>query len=300
MANNNRTNEYKTGVVFVILCQIIWGVLPIYWQALVPIESWKIILYRIVTMFIYSYIAARLRYTRSEIWGPFKHAKVVLHYLIAGTLLTANWSIYIWAMTSGRMIQSSIGYYIEPIVICVFGVIFFKEKFTKYNGTAFILACIAIVIILVHYRQVPVVALGLALTWASYSAIKKSSSRPAAIELVYETVIFAIFALVAIVYIETKGIGALSLNVPGKYALMLLSGLFTLIPITLFGVATKKVSLFIVGLAQYISPTMTLLFGIFIYHEEIDIVQIMAFIIIWIGLVFFTLGEFRNNQKSIE
>ena len=232
-------------------------------------------------------------------WISLKEKGAVKRYLIAGALLTANWSIYIWAMTTGHMIQSSIGYYIEPIVICLFGVVIFKEKFTKYNATAMALATIALVVMLIHYRQLPGVALGLAFTWATYSAIKKSSKNPPVIELVYETMFYAVFAVIGILVIETRGIGALNLGVPGKYALMFLSGLVTLIPIALFGSAAKKVSLFIIGLTQYISPSITLLLGIFAYKEPIDRVQLISFAVIWIGLIFFTYGEYKNNKESL-
>ena len=292
-------SEYKTGLICVLACQLIWGFLPAYWQALVPIPSWIIILYRMTTMFVYSYIAARLRYSKEEIWAPLKEKGAVGRYLIAGLLLTANWSIYVWAMTTGHMIQSSIGYYIEPIVICLFGVVIFKEKFTKYNATAMALAAIALIVMLIHYRQLPGVALGLAFTWATYSAIKKSSKNPPLIELVYETMFYAVFAVIGILFIETRGIGALSLGVPGKYALMFLSGLVTLIPIALFGSAAKKVSLFIIGLTQYISPSITLLLGIFAYKEPIDRVQVISFAVIWIGLILFTYGEYKNNKESL-
>ena len=296
---DNKNSDYRNGIICVLACQLIWGFLPVSWQALVPIPSWIIILYRMTTMFIYSYIAARMRYTKEEIWGPLKEKGAVKRYLIAGALLTANWSIYIWAMTTGHMIQSSIGYYIEPIVICLFGVVIFKEKFTKYNATAMALATIALVVMLIHYRQLPGVALGLAFTWATYSAIKKSSKNPPVIELVYETMFYAVFAVIGILVIETRGIGALNLGVPGKYALMFLSGLVTLIPIALFGSAAKKVSLFIIGLTQYISPSITLLLGIFAYKEPIDRVQLISFAVIWIGLIFFTYGEYKNNKESL-
>ena len=298
--NKKNNSEYRTGVICVLACQLFWGFCPIYWQALVPIPSWIIILYRMVTMFVYSYIAARMRYSKEEIWGPLKEKGVIARYLTAGLLLTANWSTYIWAMTTGHMIQSSIGYYIEPIVICLFGVLIFKEKFTKYNVTAMAFAVIALTAMLIHYGQIPGVALGLAFTWACYSAIKKSTDRPPLIELVYETMFYAVLAVIAIIYIETKGIGALSYSGPGKYALLFLSGLITLIPIALFGSAAKKVSLFVIGLAQYISPTITLLLGIFAYKEPIDMVQVISFAIIWIGLVFFSYGEYKNNMEKLE
>ena len=296
---NDNNRDYRIGLICVLASQLIWGFLPAYWQALVPIPSWIIILYRMTTMFIYSYIAARLRYTREEIWTPLKEKGAVVRYLIAGALLTANWSIYIWAMTTGHMIQSSIGYYLEPIVICLFGVVIFKEKFTRYNLTAVVFAAVALIVMLIHYGQLPGVALGLAFTWATYSAIKKSSKNPPLVELVYETMFYAVFAVIGILLIETRGMGALSLGVPGKYALMFLSGLVTLIPIALFGSAAKKVSLFIIGLTQYISPSITLLLGIFAYKEPIDRVQLISFAVIWIGLIFFTYGEYKNNKESL-
>ena len=296
---NDNNRDYRIGLICVLASQLIWGFLPAYWQALVPIPSWVIILYRMTTMFIYSYIAARLRYTKEEIWTPLKEKGAVVRYLIAGALLTANWSIYIWAMTTGHMIQSSIGYYLEPIVICLFGVVIFKEKFTRYNLTAVVFAAVALIVMLIHYGQLPGVALGLAFTWATYSAIKKSSKNPPLVELVYETMFYAVLAVIGILVIETKGMGALSLGVPGKYALMFLSGLVTLIPIALFGSAAKKVSLFIIGLTQYISPSITLLLGIFVYKEPIDRVQLLSFAVIWIGLVFFTYGEYKNHKGSL-
>ena len=237
----NKGSDYRNGVLCVLACQLVWGVLPVYWQSLVPIPSWIIILYRMTTMFVYTYIVARFKYTRAEIWAPLKEKGVFARYLLNGLLLTANWSTYIWAMTTGRMIQSSIGYYLEPIVICVFGAVFFKEKLTQYNITAVVLAALSLTVMLVHYGQVPGVALGLALTWACYSALKKATDRPAILELVYETAALAVVAAVAIIIIEAKGIGALSYGVPGKYALLFASGLVTLIPIALFGSAAKKV-----------------------------------------------------------
>ena len=291
-------SEYRLGVILVIACQLFWGVCPIYWEALVPIESWKIILYRIFTMFIYAYIAGRTRYSREEIFGPLRDRAVRRKYFFAGLILTANWSIYVWAMTSEHVVQASIGYYIEPIVICAVGIIFFKEKLTKYNLTAMLFALAAIILILVHFRQVPGVALGLAGTWASYSEIKKTSDKPVLLTMVYETMLYAALALPAIIYIEATGNGVIAMNMPVKYAMLFLSGLITVIPVGLFGAAAKKVPLLVIGLAQYISPTITLLIGVFMFGEPIDAVQITAFGIIWIGLTIFTYGEFKHAKEQ--
>lgn len=293
---NNR--EYKIGMLCVIGSQLIWGFLPIYWQALKPIDSRIIILYRIATMFIYSLIAARMKYSFKEIFAPLKERKTRIKYFTAGLILTANWSIYIWAINSERVVQASIGYYIEPLVICLFGIVLFKEKMTKYNAMAMIMALSAVVLILIHFKQIPAVALGLALTWATYSAIKKAADQPVLKALVFETMVFAVLAAIALIVLETKGVGGLSYNQPVKYGAMYLSGFVTIIPVALFGVSAKKVSFLVIGLTQYISPTITLLCGVFLFKEGIDIYEIIAFGIIWSGLVIFTIGEFRANRKQ--
>ncbi len=293
----DQNKDYKVGILCILFCQVWWGLCPVYWQALEPIESWKIILYRVFTMFVYSYAAARTQYSREEIFGPLKDRAVRRLYFFAGLVLTANWSIYIWAMVSERVIQSAIGYYIQPIVVCVVGVIFFKERLTKYNGTAIVFALAAIVIMLIHYGQIPGVALSLAGTWAVYSAIKKASDQPVLKTLVYETMIYSAISLIAIINIETRGIGVISMHMPGKYSLLFLSGLVTLIPVALFGVSAKRVPLLAIGLLGYISPSITLLLGIFVFREPIDTTQIISFVIIWIGLGFFTYGEYRHSQE---
>ena len=290
-------NDYKIGLLCVLGCQVFWGLCPIYWNALKPMPSWIIILYRIVTMFVYTYIAARIRYSREEVWAPFRDRSVRIRYTLSGLVLTANWSIYIWAMTTERVIQSAIGYYIEPIVICAVGIIVFKEKLTKCNLTAMGFAMAAIILILVHYGQLPGVALGLAGTWALYSAIKKKAEQPVLISLTYETLFFAVIALAAVIYIESRGIGGLSQGIDTQYRLMFLSGLITVIPVALFSVSAKKVPLLVLGLTQYLSPTLTLILGIFAFGEPIDKVQIIAFIIIWTGLAFFSAGELSAARK---
>ena len=290
--------EYRKGIIYILLCQLMWGFLPIYWQSLEPIESWKIILYRVLTLFVYSYIAARFAYGRNEIWSQLADLKAVGRSFAAGLVLTANWSLYIWAMNSERVIQAAIGYFIEPIVICAVGMFFFNEKLTKYNITAIGFALIAIAVILIHYRQLPGVALSLAGSWAIYSAVKKASNTPPLIALVYETLPFAIAATVAIIYIESKGTGAIAVGVPIKYAALWLSGLVTVIPVALFGYAAKKTSLLVIGLAQYLSPTITLLLGIFLFKEPFDKMQALALAIIWVGLCFFSYGEFKSKDAE--
>lgn len=302
MENNMEQNldrkQYRTGIICSLSCSVLWGVLPVYWQALRPIDSWVIIFYRIFLVGVVCFAAALKLYGMEGIKAPLREKGVKLKYFIAGVLITANWSIYIWAVNADHVIQTCIGYYIEPLVVCVFGILFFKEKLTKYKLIAFILACVGVVIVLLHFMEVPLIALGLALTFAVYAAIKKSSRLPAMLSLLYETMFLSPIALIVVLYLEIKGQGALGVGEPYQYVLLLLVGFLTALPLGLFASAANKIPLITLGIMEYISPSLSLIIGIFLLKEPFDLIQLAAFIIIWIGLIFFTLGEYRESRQE--
>lgn len=298
MEQNLDRTQYRTGIICSLSCSVLWGVLPVYWQALRPIDSWVIIFYRIFLVGVVCFAAALKLYGMEGIKAPLREKGVKLKYFIAGVLITANWSIYIWAVNADHVIQTCIGYYIEPLVVCVFGILFFREKLTKYKLIAFILACIGVVIVLLHFMEVPLIALGLALTFAIYAAIKKSSQLPAMLSLLYETMFLSPIALIVVLYLEIKGQGALGVGQPYQYALLLLVGFLTALPLGLFASAANKIPLITLGIMEYISPSLALLIGIFLLKEPFDLIQLAAFIVIWIGLIFFTLGEYKESRQE--
>ena len=250
--------------------------------------------------FIVSVVIARLRYSWKEIFNPIlRDKRLAIKYFLAGVLITANWSTYIWAVNAGYMIQSSIGYYIEPLVVCLLAIIIFKEKLSKYKIIAFILATIAIIIQLVHYKEFPGIALGLASSFAIYAAIKKTVDQPALISMVYETFFLAPFAFGLILYLEFTGKGSISMmHSSYQFILLLLAGVLTVIPLVLFGSAAKKVPMVTLGLMEYISPTMGMILGVFVYHEPVDMVLLISLVIIWLGLAVFTVSEIKENQST--
>lgn len=277
---------------------VIWGFLPIYWQALIPISSWLIILYRIILVCVYGVIAARFSYSFKEIFEPLKDKNTRKLYFSAGFFITFNWSVFIVGVNSSRVVECSLGYYIEPLMICLFGIILFHEKVTKYNLVAMILASISIVMLLIHFGQVPAVALLLAVTFSIYTAIKKKADQPPVLSLVYETILFVPPAIIAVIYLETTGQGAIAqAKGMGQYGLLFLCGLFTLLPLALFAYAAQRCSMFELGLIEYLSPTISLIVGITMLGERVDNIQIIGFIIIWVGLFFFSYGAFKETRK---
>ncbi|MCL1809923.1 MAG: EamA family transporter RarD [Clostridiales bacterium] len=299
MPNDQLQSErknHRTGMACALGCMLLWGVMPIYWKALVPIDSYVIILYRIVLVGVVCFAAAMKVYGAVRLKDTFKNKRTVLLLFIAGLIITANWSTYIYAINSGQAIATCIGYYIDPLVVCIFGMVFFKERPTKYKLVSIVFACAGVLVVVVHFMKLPMIALTLALTFATYTALKKHLHVEAVVSLFFETVFLTPFALGAIVYLEASGRGAIAAAGPQQFALLLLAGLLTATPLTLFAIAANRISMISLGILEYIAPSITLLIGIFLFKEEFDLVQLAAFVVIWIGLVFFTCGEIHEKE----
>ena len=298
-----RDKTYITGVISMLSCDVLWGVLPIYWQALRPIDSWVIIFYRIFLVGFVSGIATLKIYGIDKVKEQLKPRGSgimgsALKFPLAGLLITANWSIYIWAVNADHVIQTCVGYYIEPLMVCVIGIIVFKEHLTGYKLTALLFALAGLVVLLVHFRQIPGIALGLALTFAVYAALKKHFDLPAIMSVFLETLFLMPPALAVVIWLECTGQGALGVATPGKYLLLLCCGLLTAAPLSFFADAATKIPLIMVGLLEYLSPSISLVIGIFFMKEPFDAVQFAAFAIVWIGLAFFTYGEIKYSKEN--
>lgn len=301
--NINGEKAYRQGLISSLLCNLWWGLMPIYWQALRPIDSWVIIFYRIVLVAAVCLIAALIVYDKKTIFEPLKDKKTVIRYILAGILITANWSIYIWAVNADLVIQTCIGYYIEPLAICLFGIILFKDKMSKYKVIAFGLAALGVAAVIIYFGEVPLVALSLAATFSIYAAIKKNFAMPPVLSLLYETIFLMPIGLAVVIYLEATGQGAIAAVWDAesyKYGLLMFCGLFTAIPLVLFADAANKLNLFAVGLFNYISPTISLIIGIYMFKEPFEPIQLIAFAIIWVGLIFFSYGEYTEVKEEKE
>jgi chloramphenicol-sensitive protein RarD len=296
----NSQREYKQGIAFAILCALLWGILPVYWKALHPINPVLILFYRIVLAFIFSFIMAIIFYPWEAILKPLKNKSAIRTFFLAGSLITLNWGIYIWAVSNEQIIQTSIGYYIEPLIVCVFGILFFREKLNRYKLIAVFFASLGVAVILIYHGEIPGIALGLAFTFGTYAAIKKKHRVDAVLALLYETLFLVPVALPVIFYFELTGRGAYANAEPVQWSLLALAGIITGTPLMLFAMAANRINLITLGIIEYISPSIALILGIFVYREPFDMVQLITFGFIWIGLVIFTIGEVMENQIIAE
>ncbi len=294
--NMSTKQNYKLGMISALLCAFLWGILPIYWKMLLPIPSVVIIFYRIVLVGVFSLVVVLIKYPKEKIISNFKNKKQLLLSTLAGILITLNWSIYIWAVNKGFVIQTTIGYYMEPLFVSFLGIVIFKERFHTNKKIAFFMALIGLSILIIHFREVPIISLGLALSFAFYSAIKKKLKMDSFLSLFFETLILSMISLIVIIYLEVNSIGAINVSTTPKYILLLMCGFFTALPLALFSYAANNLSLITLGITEYLSPSIALLLGIFLFKEPFDIMQLYSFIIIWIGLVIFTIGEIHNKK----
>ncbi len=283
--------HYRAGLAAALGCATLWGLLPLYWKALATIDSGVIIFYRIVMVALVCALFSLKKQGLKKLAAPLKDRRALLVMVGAGALITFNWSLYIWAVNAGFVIETSVGYYMEPLVVCLFGVIIFKERFTSYRKVAFGLAFAGVLISVISLQKLPFIALGLALSFASYAALKKNVKYDALTGLFYETVLLALPALLVIVYLELSGRGALAVATTGQYTLLLMCGLVTAIPLGLFAYAAQNLPLITLGITEYISPTLGLLLGIFVFDEPFSYIQLVTFLLIWLGLIIFTVGE---------
>jgi len=288
--------KYRVGMASVISSMTIWGFMPIYWQALIPIDSYVIILYRLVLAGLTCFIAALVTYGFAGIKEPLGDKKKLTKLILAGLVITANWSIYIYAINSYQVIETCIGYYIDPLMVCAFGIIFFGERPTKHKLIAIVFACLGVMIVLLHFMRFPLIALAIAMTFACYTAIKKHLKMKPLVSLLYETVFIAPFALTIIIYMEANGKGAFLAAQPYQLVLLAFAGVLTALPLALFAAAANRISMISIGIAGYVSPSINLIIGVFLFKEPFDHVQFIAFAVIWVGLVFFTYGEIKENR----
>lgn len=296
MKLNNK--NYFEGLLAALGCSLIWGFLPAYWKSLKPISSDVIIIYRVVLMailcFILSGIINGFKNTIEPLW---KEPKLMAKHFVSGILITANWSLYIWAVNANYIIQSCLGYFLEPLLVAALGVLIFKEKLNNYKKTAIIIAILGLVVMILGYRQLPIIALGLAGTFSIYAAIKRDVLISPIQSLFYETLFVLPIALFFMIKFEISGQGAWTGEFTFKFGLLLFCGILTALPLGLFSFAATRIPMVTLGISEYLAQSISLMLGIFVFKEGFDIIQFSAFSLIWIGLVFFTIGEVKDTKK---
>ncbi|PTM53325.1 EamA family transporter RarD [Desmospora activa] len=288
------------GILAAVTAYLLWGILPLYWKLFEGVTPAVILAHRIVWSLVFMILVLlcmrQLGKVAKEIRHTFSHVTSVLTISCAAVLISINWFLFIFAVNSDRVIETSLGYYINPLINVLLATIFLKERLTRWELLSFLLATGGVITITVDYGGIPWIALGLALSFGLYGLIKKTVTVGVWAGLTIETLLMTPFAMLFLLTVGDSSSGHL-FESEGVHTVILLlgAGIVTAVPLLLFATGAKRISFSLIGFLQYIAPTIMLFLGVFLFHEPFSQVKLFSFILIWIGLVIFTTSRSRAS-----
>jgi chloramphenicol-sensitive protein RarD len=288
-------NKDRVGLLFGVSAYTLWGLFPLYWPLLKPANPLEIVSHRAVWTVVFCVIILAITKSLKTTLATFKRKHVALKLFSTSILISINWLVYIWATNNGHVVEASLGYYINPVIIIAMGVIFLQEKMHKLQWISIAIASTGVLILTIDYGRLPWIAIALALSWGSYGFIKKTLGLGALEGLAIETMISSIPYLGYLIFLGANGKGQFGHGILITI-LIISAGAVTAIPLLLFNGATTRLPFTIIGLLQYITPTLQFALGVWVLHENMPIARWAGFVIIWIALVVLATDLFRSNR----
>jgi chloramphenicol-sensitive protein RarD len=291
-------DERRRGVLSGLGAYALWGLFPLYFPLLEPASGLEIVAHRVLwsLLFVGLLLVALRRW--SLVRAAVTDRRTVLVLAAAAVLIAANWLIFVYGVNSGHVVETSLGYFINPLVSVVLGVVGFSERLRPLQWTAVGIAAVAVAVLTVDYGRPPWIALSLALTFGLYGLMKKLVKVEAAPGLFVETALVAVPAAVVLAVLHQGGEGTFG-QVGAAHSLLLVSaGAATAIPLLLFAAAARRIPLSTVGLLQYLTPLMQLSIGVFVYDEPMPPVRLAGFAIVWLALGVFTVDMLRHARAN--
>ena len=289
----------KKGILYGIGAYLAWGFFPIYWKFLHHVPAIQLIGHRI----IWSCLLLLVVIVLTKQWDEFRktvNLKVLRIYTIAAILIGINWLVYVWAVNANFIVETSLGYFINPLLSVLMGVIFLKERLRLAQWIPVVLAAIGVTYLTFIYGRLPYIALTLAFSFGLYGLVKKLSPLGSLYGLTIETAILFVPALIYLIAMEANSTAAFLHTGISSDLLMIGAGVVTTIPLLMFASAAKSIPLWVVGLLQYIAPTIQFLLGVFLYKEPFSQYQLIGFGIVWAALIFFVVENYLANRATVE
>ncbi len=278
------------------LAYTIWGFFPIYWKALAGISPLQLICHRIVWAFlILAVMVARSQEMRA-MWQAARTPRTVIIYAVAGASIAGNWLLYVWAVNMNEIVQISLGYFINPLLSVVLGMIVFHERLRRLQWVSVALAATGVVYLAIALESVPWIALVLAISFGTYGLMKKIAPLGPVPGLTFETGVLFIPAAAYLIIEELAGRGAFMHVDPLRNLLIFGGGLVTTVPLLMFASGVRRIPLSLVGMLQYINPTMQFLLGVMLYKEPFTRVQLVGFGLVWCALVVFAIEGYVSSR----
>ncbi|SLM14316.1 Protein RarD [uncultured spirochete] len=300
MEHETRTGRFsqKQGLFAAIGAYGLWGIFPLYWKLLSSVLPLQILAHRILWAAVFCLMLLLARKEMSSLGVALKDPRKRVLVGAAGLLVTVNWGMYIYAVNSGHVLETALGYYINPLLSVALGAMLFREHIDRWTRIAVGIALVGIVAAGILYGQVPWISLILAITFALYGAVKKGLGLAPITSLALETFSVAPLAFAFLAVMHAQGAGSFGNAGLRVTALLALSGVVTAVPLLLFGVAAISISLQLIGFIQYLTPTSQLLLGLFLYKEKPNAAVVAAFVAVLVAVVIFAVTRFKKGEPA--
>ncbi|WP_353244554.1 EamA family transporter RarD [Providencia sp.] len=293
MSQQNTTK----GVLCALGAYFIWGVAPIYFKSIQEVPAEEILTHRIIWSFFFMLLLLTVTRHWSYLRQVLKQPKKILILGVTASTIACNWLIYIWSVNNGHMLQASLGYFINPLVNVLFGMLFLQERFRRMQWIAVGLALTGVLIQLWQFGSVPVIGLSLAVTFATYGLLRKKLGVDAQIGMTFETLWLLPVGIIFLLFFADSPTSNMAMNDWHLNALLIAAGVITTVPLLLFTEAANHLRLSTLGFFQYIGPSIMFLLAVFMYGEVITSELLITFGFIWVALILFTLDALYTQQK---
>jgi chloramphenicol-sensitive protein RarD len=285
------------GLAHGIAAYSLWGLFPLYWKLLTDVPALEVLAHRIVWSCVLLVALVEWRRRAGTPWPPLPR-RVVTAYAAAAVLIGVNWFLYVWAVTSDLVLQTSLGYFITPLVSVVFGVAMFGERLRPLQWAAVAVAAAGMLYMALSVGGIPWVSLGLAGSFGAYSIVKKQAPLAAVEGLTLETAILWVPAATFLALVGWRGSGVFLRANAATDLLLVLGGLVTIVPLLLFASSLRLIPLSTIGILQYISPSLQFLLGVLLYHEPFGRAQLVGFTAVWAALAGFTIDSVWSSRAA--
>ncbi len=294
--------ESNKGLVAAVGAFMLWGMLPLYLKALSSAIPLEILCHRITWSTVFTILLLVFWKKSGNLLAVLKEKKIILRFVLTSLLLSLNWLTYIWAVNSGYIIESSLGYYINPLVNVLLGVLFLKERLHLSQWVAVFVVFLGVCYLTFGYGHFPWIAIVLAISFGLYGLLRKTASLPSLEGLCLETVILFIPAMLALIFIAVQGESDFIHQEFNGRLLLAGTGIITSLPLLLFGFAAQRMPLSTLGIVQYLAPSLQLAIGLFVYHEPFPKEQMIGFSLVWCGLLIYVVDStlLQLGKKRIQ
>ncbi len=286
---------HRTGLAAGIAAYVLWGLLPLYWPLLEPSAPVEILAHRVAWSLVFAVILLALTVGFGWLRGLGRRRMLMLS--AAAVLVTCNWGLYIYGVNNDQVVETSLGYFINPLVTVALAVVIQGERLTRGQSVAVAVGALAVAVLAIDYGRLPWIALALACSFGTYGLIKKRAGVDGTQSFAFETGVIFLPAVGYLLFLGATGDGTFATESAGHTTLLVLSGPLTAIPLMLFGAAAYRIPLTTVGLLQYLAPTLQFLIGVLIYQEPMPASRLAGFALVWLALTIFTLDAVRNSRR---